>query len=183
MELPIPPFAQTSNITAAEELLEQGMIEYYLSHLHECRANVTRGLAILYEMEEKEKEIYEAVSLRSHAFSENSFVTGKMHKDSVQSVLVVCESEKIAMLRQRRSLQEYLHRENHKLVLLEGSVFALREPLRSVIVAKYMDLQSWSNIQKKVKRSASRVFQIHREGIDMLKNSIRSIALSQDTST
>lgn len=183
MALANPHFSQNSNQTAADELLEQGMIEYYLNHLHECHVNVTRGLAILNEMEENEREIIEAVCLRSRTFSEESFARENQHEYSMLRDLEDCESEKRAMARERRFLQEYLYRENHKLVLLEGSIFALREPIRSVIVCKYMDLQSWPSIQKKVKRSASRVFQIHREGLDMVKKSIRSIALALDDST
>jgi len=72
--------------------------------------------------------------------------------------------------------------ENHKIVILEGCIFSLPEPQRSVIISRYIERQPWPLIQQKLKRSASRIFSLHKEGIHALHDAIRAITASRELS-
>lgn len=157
------------------DLLEENLTMYYLQNLPECRINVAKGLALLYELEESEEQIYQAVSLRSRSLMT---VGGKSCGFSDQGIFRVQEdfdNEKRAIQKERTLLQNHLKNENHKIVIVEGCIYSLPEPQRSVLIARYIDRLSWPVIQQKLKRSASRVFALNKEGISSVLNTIRTI--------
>jgi len=63
---PVSP-SSLSYLSSTAELLDESLTMYYLQNLPECRVNVAKGLALLYELEESEEQIYQAISLRSRS--------------------------------------------------------------------------------------------------------------------
>ncbi|MEI8201137.1 MAG: hypothetical protein WCG21_13835 [Eubacteriales bacterium] len=164
----------------AAELLDEALTMYYLQNLPECRINVAKGLSLLYELEESEEQIYQAVALRSRG----TVSVGRFSPDySDQGMFRLqedCDNEKRVIQNERTLLQNHIKNENHKIVILEGCIFSLPEPQRSVIISRYLERQPWPQIQQKLKRSASRIFSIHKEGIYAIHEAIRTINTARE---
>jgi hypothetical protein len=167
---------EQSRSASSSELLDDTITSYYLRYLPECRKNVVRGMAILDRLQESQKEIFEAVSLRSRGIERTSIQTLSNPDQGYFYLQEEFESEKKAMLRESLLLQNHLKNENHKIVILEGCIFSLPEPQRSVIVARYVDRMSWSAIQQKLNRSASRIFSLHKDGINGILAGVRDLS-------
>jgi len=166
-------YAQVPMHSSCDELLDDSRSLYYLENLHECRMNIAKGLSLLRSLEENEEEIYQSIALRSrgvlHSGSDPS-----LHPEQVYfHFLDAYEKEKRSIERERVILRNYLRTENRKLVVIEGGIFSLAEPQRSVMVARYIDRLSWSEIQHRLKRSASRIYALHKEGLCGLHANIR----------
>jgi len=164
-----------TSLSSAAELLDESVTMYYLQNLPECRVNVAKGLALLYELEESEEQIYQAISLRSRSLLTVSGSPSCYPDQGIFRVQEDCDNEKRAIQKERALLQNHLKSENHKIVILEGCIFALPEPQRSVIIARYIERLSWPVIQQKLKRSASRVFVLNKEGIQAIHDAVRTI--------
>jgi len=164
-----------SYLSSTAELLDESLTMYYLQNLPECRVNVAKGLALLYELEESEEQIYQAISLRSRSLLTVAGSPSCYPDQGIFRVQEDCDNEKRAIQKERTLLQNHLKNENHKIVILEGCIFALPEPQRSVIIARYLERLSWSAIQQKLKRSASRVFVLNKEGISAIHDAVRRI--------
>jgi DNA-directed RNA polymerase specialized sigma subunit len=157
------------------EMLDENMTMYYLNNLPECKVNIARGLKILYELEETEDQIYQAISLRCRiSITANDRCSSSADQNFLR-VQEECEKEKRAIHKERALLQNFLKIENRKITILEGCIFSLSEPQRSIVIARYIDRQSWAAIQKGLKRSASRVFVLNKEGIEGLHNAIKVV--------
>jgi DNA-directed RNA polymerase specialized sigma subunit len=157
------------------ELQDENMIMYYLNNLPECKVNVARGLSILNELEETEDQIYQALSLRCRS---SVTVNDRCFSSADQNFLRVqeeCEKEKRAIHKERTLLQNFLKIENRNIIIIEECIFSLPEPQRSIIIARYIDRQSWSAIQKSLKRSASRVFVLNKEGVKAIIDAVKVI--------
>lgn len=163
---------QRSSFSACE-LLDETLTTYYLRYLPECRKNVVKGLALLYGLQESQEEIYEAVTLRCRDVEVTSAHAAACPDEGYLRLQEEFENEKKAILNERLLLQNHLKNENHKITILEGCIYALPEPQRSVIVARYVERLPWPAIQHKLKRSASRIFCLHKEGIHGVFSSIR----------
>lgn len=174
-ELTCGKTSRPSALFPSAELLDESLTMYYLQNLPECRINVARGLALLYELEESEEEIYQAVSLRSRSLISAVGSTSGSPDQAVFHVQEECENEKKAIQKERSLLQNHLKNENQKIVIIEGCIFALPEPQRSVIIARYIERLSWPVIQQKLKRSASKVFALNKEGINAIHDAVRTI--------
>lgn len=157
------------------ELLDETLTSYYLRYLPECRMNVAKGLALLYGLQESEKQILEAITLRCRDVEPSSTHTSTSPDQGYLRLQDEFEYEKKAMQKECTLLQNHLKNENHKIVILEGCIYSLPEPQRSVIVARYIERKSWPAIQHCLKRSASRVFCLHKEGINGIFASIRDL--------
>jgi len=172
---------------SSSDLLDEDLTMYYLQNLPECRINVAKGLALLYELEESEEQIYQAVTLRSRSLISGSGGSERYSDQGHFRVQEEFENEKRAIQKERTLLQNHLKNENKKIVIVEGCIFALPEPKRSVIIARYIDRLSWPAIQQKLKRSASRIYVLNKEGISEIHESVREInsftALSQASGT
>ncbi len=172
------PYAQKTHLLSAStsELLDETIASYYLRYLPECRMNVAKGLAILYELQESQTQIHEAVALRSR---ELNAIPGHGSPSPDQGILRLLdeyEKEQKAISRERSLLQNHLKNENHKIVIIEGVIYSLPEPQRSVIVGRYIERMSWPAIQQKLKRSASRIFSLHKEGIHGIHSAIKNLS-------
>lgn len=167
--------SRPSALFPSAELLDENLTMYYLQNLPECRINVARGLALLYELEESEEQIYQAVSLRSRNLISAGGSSSSSPDQGIFRVQEECENEKRAIQKERSLLQNHLKNENQKIVIIEGCIFALPEPQRSVIIARYIERLSWPVIQQKLKRSASRVFSLNKEGINAIHDAVRTI--------
>lgn len=157
------------------ELLDESIALYYLHNLPECRVNIAKGLAMLYELEESEEQIYRAVTLRSRSCISIETENRSSPDQGFFKLQEEYENEKRAVQKERALLQNYLKNENHKLVILEGCIFALPEPQRSVIVSRYIDRLSWTGIQQKMKRSASRIYSLNKEGISGILLAVKEL--------
>ena len=164
------------------ELLDEALTMYYLQNLPECRINVAKGLALLYELEESEEQIYQAVSLRSRNILSIKGSSSSYSDQSMFHVHEECDNEKRVIQNERTLLQNHIKNENHKIVILEGCIFSLPEPQRSVIISRYIERQPWPLIQQKLKRSASRIFSLHKDGINALHEAIRTINTARELS-
>lgn len=168
-------------------MLDEELIMYYLQNLPECRINVAKGLALLYELEESEEQIYQAVTLRSRNIQSINGSSSSYSDQGMFRVHEECDNEKRVIQNERTLLQNHIKNENHKIVILEGCIFSLPEPQRSVIVSRYIERQPWPLIQQKLKRSASRIFSLHKEGINALHeaikaiNAVRELSISQSS--
>lgn len=168
------PHAAPSLFPSAE-LLDENLTMYYLQNLPECRINVAKGLALLYELEESEEQIYQAVSLRSRSLITVGGGSSGFSDQGIFRVQEEYDNEKRAIQKERTLLQNHLKNENHKIVIVEGCIYSLPEPQRSVLIARYIDRLSWQVIQQKLKRSASRVYVLNKEGINAVLDTIRTI--------
>ena len=164
-----------ADLFPSAELLDENLTMYYLQNLPECRINVAKGLALLYELEESEEQIYQAVSLRSRSLMTVGSGNSGFSDQGIFRVQEEYDNEKRAIQKERALLQNHLKKENHKIVLVEGCIYSLPEPQRSVLIARYIDRLSWQVIQQKLKRSASRVFVLNKDGIQAVLASIRAI--------
>jgi len=164
-----------TSLFPSAELLDESLTMYYLQNLPECRINVAKGLALLYELEESEEQIYQAVTLRSRDIKNTGSMFSGPPDQGFFRVQEECENEKRAIQKERTLLQNYLKYENQKIVILEGCIFSLPEPQRSVIVGRYIERLSWSSIQQKLKRSASRIFVLNREGIHGIHEAVKDL--------
>ena len=168
------------SLTEPEEVLDENMTMYYLNNLQECKVNVARGLKILYELAETQDQIYQALTLRCRS---SLAVNNKDYNSADQTFLRVhedCQKEQRAIQKERTLLQNFLKIENRRIIVLEGCIFSLPEPQRSIVIARYIDRQAWSSIQKRFERSASSVFALNKEGIKNLLDAVRLLnSLSQ----
>lgn len=169
-----------SPVFPAAELLDETLTMYYLQNLPECRINVAKGLSLLYELEESEEQIYQAVTLRSRGILSFNRVSSGYSDQGVFRVQEDCDNEKRVIQNERTLLQNHIKNENHKIVILEGCIFSLPEPQRSVIISRYIERLSWPQIQQKLKRSASRIFSLHKEGITAIHEAIRTINTARE---
>ena len=103
---------------AAAELMDEDKTLYYLHNLPECRINVAKGLALLYELEESEGQIYQALSLRSRGTLEVGNPSTGCPDHVFFRLQEDFESEKRMILLERARLQYHLKKENHKIVIL-----------------------------------------------------------------
>lgn len=168
------PFSMSS-LFPSTELLNEELTMYYLQNLPECRVNIARGLALLYELEESEEQIYQAVSLRSRSIQDIKGSKTSCPDQLFIKVQEEYENEKRAIQKERVMLQNHLKKENQKIVVIEGCIFSLPEPHRSVIIARYIERMSWPAIQQKLKRSASRIYCLHKEGITGIQDAVRKV--------
>ena len=157
------------------DLLDVNLTMYYLQNLPECRINVAKGLALLYELEESEEQIYQAVSLRSRSLMTVGGGSCGFSDQGAFRIQEEYDNEKRAIQKERTLLQNHLKNENHKIVIVEGCIYSLPEPQRSVLIARYIDRLSWQVIQQKLKRSASRVYVLNKDGIQAVLDSVRAI--------
>lgn len=169
-------------IFPGSELIDEALTMYYLQNLPECRINVAKGLALLYELEESEEQIYQAVTLRSRNIQSINGSSSIYSDQGMFRVHEECDNERRVIQNERTLLQNHIKNENHKIVILEGCIFSLPEPQRSVIVSRYIERQPWPQIQQKLKRSASRIFSLHKEGINTLHGAIRTIIAARELS-
>jgi len=167
-------------IFPSAELLDETLTMYYLQNLPECRINVAKGLCLLYELEESEEQIYQAVALRSRGILSVNRASAGCSDQGVFRVQEDCDNEKRVIQNERTLLQNHIKNENHKIVILEGCIFSLPEPQRSVIISRYIERLSWPQIQQKLKRSASRIFSLHKEGITAIHEAIRTINTARE---
>jgi hypothetical protein len=159
--------------SSCEELLDDSRILYYLENLPECCMNITRGLSLLKNLEENDEEIYQSIALRSRGVLRSGSDTNLNPEQVYFRFQDAYEKEKRSIERERVLLRNYLRAENRKLAIIEGGIFSLPEPYRSVITARYIDRQSWSQIQHRMKRSASRIYALHKEGLGGLRLNIQ----------
>jgi DNA-directed RNA polymerase specialized sigma subunit len=165
-----------SRSASSSELLDDTITSYYLRYLPECRRNVVKGMAILDRLQESQNEIFEALSLKSRGLERSSSQTCSNPDHGYFYLQDEFESEKKAILKESILLQNHLKNENHKIVILEGCIFSLPEPQRSVIVSRYVDRMSWPAIQQKLNRSASRIFSLHKDGINGILAAVRDLS-------
>lgn len=161
--------------SSCEELLDDSRNLYYLENLPECRMNIAKGLSLLHSLEENEEEIYQSIALRSRGILRSGSDPSMNPEQVYFSFQDAFEKEKRSIERERVILRNYLRAENRKLVIIEGSIFSLPEPHRSVVVARYIDRLSWSQIQHRMKRSASRIYALHKEGLGELRLNIERL--------
>ena len=166
-------YSQTDFHSSCDELLDDSRSLYYLEHLHECRINIARGLSLLRSLEENEEEIYRSIALRSRGVTRLGSDPSLNPEQVYFRFQDAFEKEKKSIERERVLLRNYLKAENRKLVIIEGGIFSLPEPQRSVLVARYIDRLSWSDTQHRLKRSASRIYALHKEGISGLRQNIQ----------
>lgn len=159
--------------SSCEELLDDSRCLYYLENLPECRMNIAKGLSLLRSLEENEEEIYQSIALRSRGILRSGSDVSMNPEQVYFRFQDAYEKEKKSIERERVLLRNYLRAENRKLVMIEGGIFSLPEPHRSVMVARYIDRLSWSQIQHRLKRSASRIYALHKEGLGGLQLNIR----------
>lgn len=159
--------------SSCEELLDDTRSLYYLENLPECRMNIARGLSLLRSLEENEEEIYQSIALRSRGVVCSGSDPALNPEQAYFRFHDAFEKEKRSIERERVLLRNYLRAENRKLAIIEGGIFSLPEPHRSVMVARYIDRMSWAQIQHKMKRSSSRIYALHKEGLGGLKINIR----------
>jgi hypothetical protein len=159
--------------SSCEELLDDSRCLYYLENLPECRMNIAKGLSLLRSLEENEEEIYQSIALRSRGILRSGSDSSMNPEQVYFRFQDAYEKEKKSIERERVLLRNYLRAENRKLVMIEGGIFSLPEPHRSVMVARYIDRLSWSQIQHRLKRSASRIYALHKEGLGGLQLNIR----------
>jgi len=157
----------------AANLLDETLTLYYLQNLPECRTNVAKGLSLLYELEESEEQIYQAVTLRSRGIISVNRSSSNYSDQGMFRVQEDCDNERRVIQNERTLLHYHIKNENHKIIILEGCIFSLPEPQRSVIISRYIERLSWPQIQQKLKRSASRIFSLHKEGINAIHEAIR----------
>lgn len=182
----VPPSCRESTalfpMFPGSELLDEALTMYYLQNLPECRINVAKGLALLYELEESEEQIYQAVTLRSRNILCINGTTSNYSDQGIFRLQEECDNEKRVIQNERTLLQNHIKNENHKIVILEGCIFSLPEPHRSVIISRYLERMPWPLIQQKLKRSASRIFSLHKEGIIAIHEAIRVINEARELS-
>ena len=137
--------------------------------------NIAKGLSLLRSLEENEEEIYQSIALRSRGILRSGSDPSMNPEQVYFRFQDAFEKEKKSIERERVLLRNYLRAENRKLVVIEGGIFSLPEPHRSVMVARYIDRMSWSQIQHRMKRSASRIYALHKEGLSGLRLNIKML--------
>lgn len=149
--------------------MENSELRFYLHHLSAFHLSVSRSIHLLLQLSESEESLIEAFSLQARKPEKASSGTGYDTDRFHLAIKENCIREKKELDREKSLILNRIREEKKIIVTIEGAIYSLPEPMRSICVLRYVNQLRWNDVQRETDRSAASVFKIHKDALRILE--------------